>query len=257
MGERVEEEPRNNYRRIRWTIGTEGYTVSTRRGCSLMSPRKAPLLEEISCDWPSGKPSLARKPAKVEKKSIMEIHEHYFPTVNTTTDTMVVKIRLARFGKRKAPFYNIVVAHARFVGSKKEISTILTQKQDRQEQQADRGLGYVIWGQIAPKNEQFEKPADVSLVGTYDPIPKAPVEGEGKPFKDIKLDTVRAKYWLGVGAQPSDPAWRLLSMVFGILLRSVPHILISISQVGLVEPKLREGYANTTTGAISDQKTVV
>jgi small subunit ribosomal protein S16 len=28
---------------------------------------------------------------------------------------MVVKIRLARFGRRKAPFYNIVVAHARFV----------------------------------------------------------------------------------------------------------------------------------------------
>lgn len=28
---------------------------------------------------------------------------------------MVVKIRLARFGRRKAPFYNIVVAQARFV----------------------------------------------------------------------------------------------------------------------------------------------
>jgi hypothetical protein len=28
---------------------------------------------------------------------------------------MVVKIRLARFGRRKTPFYNIVVAHARFV----------------------------------------------------------------------------------------------------------------------------------------------
>lgn len=27
---------------------------------------------------------------------------------------MVVRIRLARFGKRNAPFYNIVVSHARF-----------------------------------------------------------------------------------------------------------------------------------------------
>jgi len=27
---------------------------------------------------------------------------------------MVVKIRLARFGKKHAPFYNIVVAHARY-----------------------------------------------------------------------------------------------------------------------------------------------
>lgn len=34
-----------------------------------------------------------------------------------------------------------------------------------------------------------------------------------RKFKDIKLDVSRAKYWLGVGAQPSDPAWRLLSMV--------------------------------------------
>ena len=27
------------------------------------------------------------------------------------------------------------------------------------------------------------------------------------------MDSARAKYWLGVGAQPSDPAWRLLAMV--------------------------------------------
>jgi small subunit ribosomal protein S16 len=53
----------------------------------------------------------------------------------------------------------------------------------------------------------------IEVLGTYDPIPKPPKDGEGKPFKDIKLDTARARYWLGVGAQPSDPAWRLLSMV--------------------------------------------
>jgi len=41
-----------------------------------------------------------------------------------------------------------------------------------------------------------------------------PLDGEpGRAFKNIKLDSARAKYWLGVGAQPSDPAWRLLSMV--------------------------------------------
>lgn len=51
------------------------------------------------------------------------------------------------------------------------------------------------------------------FAGTYDPIPKPPPSGEGKAIKDIKLDTSRAKYWLGVGAQPSEPAWRLLSMV--------------------------------------------
>ena len=51
------------------------------------------------------------------------------------------------------------------------------------------------------------------MSGTYDPIPKPAPLGQGKRYKDIKLDTARAKYWLGVGAQPSDPAWRLLSMV--------------------------------------------
>ncbi|KAL9064788.1 MAG: hypothetical protein Q9161_008643 [Pseudevernia consocians] len=86
---------------------------------------------------------------------------------------MVLKIRLARFGKRNAPFYNIVVAQAR--------------------------------------TARNSKPLEV--LGTYDPIPKPAPHGEGKPFKDIKLDTARAKYWLGVGAQPSEPMWRLLSMI--------------------------------------------
>jgi len=86
---------------------------------------------------------------------------------------MVVKIRLARFGKRNAPIYNIVVAQGR--------------------------------------SARNSKPLEV--IGTYDPIPKQPEYGEGKPYKDIQLDTGRAKYWLGVGAQPSDPASRLLAMV--------------------------------------------
>ena len=30
---------------------------------------------------------------------------------------MVLRIRLARFGKKHAPFYNIVVAHARYVSA--------------------------------------------------------------------------------------------------------------------------------------------
>jgi len=55
------------------------------------------------------------------------------------------------------------------------------------------------------------KPLEV--IGTYDPIPKPHPSGDGRPYKDIKLDSTRAKYWLGVGAQPSDPAWRILSMV--------------------------------------------
>ncbi|AEO64854.1 09d6a77f-3dd2-4d69-aeda-af074dadbafb [Thermothielavioides terrestris] len=90
---------------------------------------------------------------------------------------MVVKIRLARFGRTNAPFYNIVVAQARSARNSRPIE----------------------------------------VIGTYDPIPKKdPYDESGKLHKDIKLDTTRAKYWIGVGAQPTDPVWRLLSML-GIL----------------------------------------
>lgn len=57
------------------------------------------------------------------------------------------------------------------------------------------------------------KPLEV--LGTYNPIPQTPVGAEpgARQQKDIKLDVSRAKYWLGVGAQPSDTVWRLLAMV--------------------------------------------
>ncbi|KAF7557497.1 hypothetical protein G7046_g6037 [Stylonectria norvegica] len=94
---------------------------------------------------------------------------------------MVVKIRLARFGRRNQPFYNIVIAHAR--------------------------------------TARNSKPLEV--IGTYDPVPRPdPYDDSGKLHKDIKLDSQRARYWIGVGAQPTDTAWRLLSMV-GILPKKV------------------------------------
>ncbi|KAF3048623.1 37S ribosomal protein S16, mitochondrial [Didymella keratinophila] len=91
---------------------------------------------------------------------------------------MVLRIRLSRFGKKHAPFYNIVLTHAR--------------------------------------TARNSRPLEV--LGTYNPIPQPPRPGDthGRPWKDIKLDMSRARYWVGVGAQPSDTAWRLLSMV-GIL----------------------------------------
>ncbi|KAJ4342161.1 37S ribosomal protein S16, mitochondrial [Ascochyta clinopodiicola] len=91
---------------------------------------------------------------------------------------MVLRIRLSRFGKKHAPFYNIVLTHAR--------------------------------------TARNSRPLEV--LGTYNPIPQPPRPGDthGRPWKDIKLDVSRARYWVGVGAQPSDTAWRLLSMV-GIL----------------------------------------
>ncbi|KAG9258521.1 small subunit ribosomal protein S16 [Emericellopsis cladophorae] len=90
---------------------------------------------------------------------------------------MVVKIRLARFGKRNWPHYNIVVAQAR--------------------------------------TARNSKPLEV--LGTYDPVPKAdPYGAPDKLHKDIEMDVSRAKYWIGVGAQPTDRMWKILSMA-GIL----------------------------------------
>jgi small subunit ribosomal protein S16 len=104
---------------------------------------------------------------------------------------MVLRIRLARFGRRHSPLYNIVLTHAR--------------------------------------TARDSKPLEV--LGTYDPNPKVPPAsadtpdfvvnketGEEEPFeakryKDVKLDRSRTKYWLGVGAQPSESVERLLSLV--------------------------------------------
>ncbi|KIW89718.1 ribosomal protein S16 [Cladophialophora bantiana CBS 173.52] len=99
---------------------------------------------------------------------------------------MVLRIRLARFGTKRKPMYNIVLAQA--------------------------------------KSGRDKKPMEV--LGTYNPIPQAPLaipdtpelleSGEKyvpKKMKDIKLDTVRTRYWLGVGAQPTEPVGKLLRLV--------------------------------------------
>jgi small subunit ribosomal protein S16 len=67
----------------------------------------------------------------------------------------VLTIRLSRIGKKKRPFYRVVVIE-----------------------------------RTRPRDGRVR-----ALVGTYDPL-KKPAE--------IKLDAERIKYWLGVGAQPSD-----------------------------------------------------
>ena len=84
-----------------------------------------------------------------------------------------------------------------------------------------RGSRLLAWSSIEQKltvthrTARNSKPLEV--IGTYDPIPKPdPYDDSGKLHKDIRLDSARAKYWIGVGAQPTDTAWRLLSML-GVL----------------------------------------
>ena len=70
-----------------------------------------------------------------------------------------------------------------------------------------------------PDNRTARNSKPLEVIGTYDPIPKPdPYDNSGRLHKDIQLDQERARYWIGVGAQPTDTMWRLLSMV-GIL----PH----------------------------------
>ncbi|CAR21123.1 mitochondrial 37S ribosomal protein bS16m [Lachancea thermotolerans CBS 6340] len=86
----------------------------------------------------------------------------------------LVRIRLARFGRRHSPLYNIVVANA----SKARDKT------------------------------------PIEVLGTYNPIPKPLSKRETKsgaiPTKDVQLDFARTKYWVGVGAQPSETVTKLL-----------------------------------------------
>lgn len=79
-----------------------------------------------------------------------------------------IKIRLARFGRRHQPLYNIVVSNVK----------------------------------------QARDKVPIEVLGTYNPISvpltsEEIAKGE-KPYKHIELDFDRAKYWLGVGASVSD-----------------------------------------------------
>lgn len=77
---------------------------------------------------------------------------------------MAVKIRLARGGTKKRPYYYIVIANS----------------QD-------------------PRDGRF-----IERVGTHNPL--LPKDHEDR----IKLKEERIKYWLGVGAQPTDRVARFL-----------------------------------------------
>lgn len=48
----------------------------------------------------------------------------------------------------------------------------------------------------------------IEVIGTYNPVPTSIsplMKAEGViPVKDVRLDFDRAKYWISVGAQPSD-----------------------------------------------------
>jgi small subunit ribosomal protein S16 len=78
---------------------------------------------------------------------------------------MSLKIRLARGGAKKKPFYFIVAADGR-----------------------------------SPRDGRF-----IEKLGTFDPLAK-----KDDP-KRVQYDAERVKYWLGVGARPTERMARILS----------------------------------------------
>lgn len=103
----------------------------------------------------------------------------------------LVRIRLARFGRKNSPVYNIVVTQSYKARDSKPIEVLGTYN--------PRPFGL-------RNNMSKKKIKDI----------KASVENNTFPWKDIKLDFARTKYWIGCGAQPSDTMIRLLNKA-GIL----------------------------------------
>ena len=83
----------------------------------------------------------------------------------------MLTIRLSRIGKKKKPFYRVVVIE-----------------------------------RTRARNGRVRE-----LVGTYDPL-KKPAE--------VKLDADRIKYWMSVGAQPSDTVASVEKLVRSLAITS-------------------------------------
>ncbi|KAL3663875.1 hypothetical protein V7S43_011287 [Phytophthora oleae] len=79
---------------------------------------------------------------------------------------MVVRLRLARWGRKDLPFYRIVAADAR-----------------------------------APRDGKH-----LEILGTFNPI--AASDG----VKELRVNSQRVRYWMSVGAQPSDRVSHLLGL---------------------------------------------
>ncbi|KAG0617585.1 hypothetical protein M758_4G000600 [Ceratodon purpureus] len=75
-----------------------------------------------------------------------------------------VRIRLVRFGRKKLPYYRIIIANSR-----------------------------------SRRDGRF-----LEMVGHYNPMP------DKNGVKDIQVNGERIKYWLSVGAQPSDTVRNIL-----------------------------------------------
>ncbi len=112
---------------------------------------------------------------------------------------MVLRIRLARFGRRHSPIYNIVLAQARSARDSKPLEVLGTYNPAPQTPLASADT---------PEYQTDQRTGEYVRDENREVMPFA-----AKRYKDVKLDRSRVKYWLGVGAQPSESVERLLCLV--------------------------------------------
>lgn len=132
---------------------------------------------------------------------------------------MVLRIRLARLSKRHAPHYNIVLARDRTARDSKPMEVLGTYNPLPQ-----TPLASAAFPARSPSSSNTQSTTQSSSSNTTSGAQQQnntsgtnnQVEDRVKRYKDIQLDITRTKYWLGVGAQVSEPVGRLLALV-GIL----------------------------------------
>lgn len=104
---------------------------------------------------------------------------------------MVLRIRLARLSRRHSPHYNIVLARDRTARDSKPLEVLGTYNPTPQTPLATH-----------------DTPAQ-----TLNPVTGQMEEYKPRQYKDVKLDVSRTKYWLGVGAQPSEGVQGILGLL--------------------------------------------
>ncbi|KAF1772679.1 Ribosomal protein S16 domain [Phytophthora cactorum] len=113
---------------------------------------------------------------------------------------MVVRLRLARWGRKDLPFYRIVAADARAPRDGKHLEIVR--------------LRCVIFRYffIATKSNKVSDDCQPFAachflqLGTFNPI--AASDG----VKELRVNSQRVRYWMSVGAQPSDRVAHLLGL---------------------------------------------
>lgn len=120
-------------------------------------------------------------------------HQHFFRLSTLEQHTMPVRIRLAYhpLARKKEPLYHIVVAKSKSL--------------------------CLMFRELTSRTGRQRKPLEV--IGVYDPIPRYPTTPNGQVLEDrdkvkkISMNVDRVKYWLSVGAQPTNHCARLFAKV--------------------------------------------